>query len=301
MSASLDTLLQQRILVLDGAMGTMIQQRKLDEAAFRGERFKEWKKDLRGHNDLLNLTQPAVIEEIHRQYFEAGADIVEFNPAQDHTQITATVAAKMLKDRAEAEAGMEARHVVRAVQRIFNYRFNERARHRDPLRDPVEVLPPAQRQHCPASLAESFRSLTAPLADPDSPLAIDPRGHALGNLILTAAIFEAATRDLALATDKLLRKHGKKIVDAQLPTRRLADTMIDLFALGAVLARVSTKIEDHGEAAAAVEKEILRAFAAQARRRIEASLAALEENEDASVEALANHVLEVGKYPFDNL
>src|SRR6266850_310698 len=79
MSALLDTLLQQRILVLDGAMGTMIQQRRLDEAAFRGERFKDWKKDQRGHNDLLNLTQPAIIEEIHRQYFEAGADIVETN------------------------------------------------------------------------------------------------------------------------------------------------------------------------------------------------------------------------------
>ena len=79
MSASLDSLLQQRILVLDGAMGTMIQQRKLDEAAFRGERFKDWKKDQKGHNDLLNLTQPAIIEEIHRQYFEAGADIVETN------------------------------------------------------------------------------------------------------------------------------------------------------------------------------------------------------------------------------
>ncbi|MEO6307430.1 MAG: methionine synthase [Nitrospiraceae bacterium] len=79
MSISLETLLQQRILVLDGAMGTMIQQRKLDETAFRGERFKEWKKDQRGHNDLLNLTQPSIIEEIHRQYFEAGADIVETN------------------------------------------------------------------------------------------------------------------------------------------------------------------------------------------------------------------------------
>jgi 5-methyltetrahydrofolate--homocysteine methyltransferase len=61
MSASLVALLQQRILVLDGAMGTMIQQQKLDEAAFRGERFKDWKKDQRGHNDLLNLTQPAII------------------------------------------------------------------------------------------------------------------------------------------------------------------------------------------------------------------------------------------------
>ncbi|MCC2641651.1 MAG: metH, partial [Nitrospira sp.] len=72
-------LLRQRILILDGAMGTMIQRYKLDEAAFRGERFKDWNKDLKGHNDLLNITQPAVIEEIHRQYLEAGADIIETN------------------------------------------------------------------------------------------------------------------------------------------------------------------------------------------------------------------------------
>nr|MBA3753566.1 methionine synthase [Nitrospira sp.] len=72
-------LLRERILIFDGAMGTMIQRYTLDEAAFRGERFKNWHRDLKGHNDLLNLTQPSVIEEIHRQYFEAGADIVETN------------------------------------------------------------------------------------------------------------------------------------------------------------------------------------------------------------------------------
>ena len=76
---SIAAILRERILILDGAMGTMIQQRKLDEAAFRGERFKDWKKDLKGHNDLLNITQPAIIEDIHRQYLEAGADIVETN------------------------------------------------------------------------------------------------------------------------------------------------------------------------------------------------------------------------------
>jgi 5-methyltetrahydrofolate--homocysteine methyltransferase len=76
---SIEQLLKSRILILDGAMGTMIQQRKLDEAAFRGERFKDWQQDLKGHNDLLNITQPAIIEDIHRQYLEAGADIVETN------------------------------------------------------------------------------------------------------------------------------------------------------------------------------------------------------------------------------
>ena len=75
----LQRLLRERIVVLDGAMGTMIQSHKLDEAAYRGERFKSWHKDLKGLNDLLNLTQPDVVEEIHRSYFEAGADIVETN------------------------------------------------------------------------------------------------------------------------------------------------------------------------------------------------------------------------------
>ena len=73
-------LLRGRIVILDGAMGTMIQQRKLDEAAFRGERFKNWRgKDLKGCNDLLNITQPHVVEDIHRQYLEADADIIETN------------------------------------------------------------------------------------------------------------------------------------------------------------------------------------------------------------------------------
>src|SRR5258706_7856215 len=75
----LERLLRERIVILDGAMGTMIQAHKLDEAAFRGERFKDWPRDLKGLNDLLNITKPAVIEEIHRQYLEAGADIIETN------------------------------------------------------------------------------------------------------------------------------------------------------------------------------------------------------------------------------
>jgi 5-methyltetrahydrofolate--homocysteine methyltransferase len=69
----------EHILVLDGAMGTMIQALKLDEAGYRGERFKEWHRDIRGNNDLLNLTQPDAIRAIHLDYFRAGADIVETN------------------------------------------------------------------------------------------------------------------------------------------------------------------------------------------------------------------------------
>ena len=75
----LERLLRERIVILDGAMGTMIQTYKLDEADFRGERFKDWPQDLKGNNDLLSLTQPHIIQAIHRQYLEAGADIIEAN------------------------------------------------------------------------------------------------------------------------------------------------------------------------------------------------------------------------------
>ena len=77
--AALPALLQRRILILDGAMGTMIQRYKLDEAAYRGERFQDFPRDVKGNNELLSITRPHVIREIHDQYFAAGADITETN------------------------------------------------------------------------------------------------------------------------------------------------------------------------------------------------------------------------------
>jgi 5-methyltetrahydrofolate--homocysteine methyltransferase len=77
--AALKAAAAERILVLDGAMGTMIQQLKLDEAGYRGERFKAWNRDVRGNNDLLNITRPEAVRDIHLAYFLAGADIVETN------------------------------------------------------------------------------------------------------------------------------------------------------------------------------------------------------------------------------
>lgn len=78
MSAIRD-LLQERILIIDGAMGTMIQRYKLTEADYRGERFKDWPSDLKGNNDLLCITQPQIITAIQKEYLEAGADIIETN------------------------------------------------------------------------------------------------------------------------------------------------------------------------------------------------------------------------------
>jgi 5-methyltetrahydrofolate--homocysteine methyltransferase len=76
---SIQDRLKESILIIDGAMGTMIQRHKLEEKDYRGERFKDWASDLKGNNDLLVLTQPAIIEGIHREYLEAGADIIETN------------------------------------------------------------------------------------------------------------------------------------------------------------------------------------------------------------------------------
>ena len=75
----LKSLMQQRVLLLDGAMGTMIQQHELEEIDYRGEEFQDHPGDLRGNNDLLSLTQPQVIREIHREYLAAGSDIIETN------------------------------------------------------------------------------------------------------------------------------------------------------------------------------------------------------------------------------
>jgi 5-methyltetrahydrofolate--homocysteine methyltransferase len=78
-TTALKDLLAQRILFLDGAMGTMIQRYKLEEADYRGSRFADWPSDLKGNNDLLSLTQPAIIQAIHQAYLDAGADILETN------------------------------------------------------------------------------------------------------------------------------------------------------------------------------------------------------------------------------
>jgi len=77
--ANIRDLLKEKILVIDGAMGTMIQRYKLTEEDYRGERFKDWPSDLKGNNDLLCLTQPQIIKAIHKEYLEAGADIIETN------------------------------------------------------------------------------------------------------------------------------------------------------------------------------------------------------------------------------
>src|SRR5688572_7730619 len=79
MSDQLHALLRDKILLLDGAMGTMIQRARLAEEDYRGARFRDWPRELRGNNDLLSLTQPRLVRDIHAQYLQAGADVIETN------------------------------------------------------------------------------------------------------------------------------------------------------------------------------------------------------------------------------
>jgi 5-methyltetrahydrofolate--homocysteine methyltransferase len=108
-------LLGERVLVLDGAMGTVIQSYKLGEADYRGERFADWPRDLKGNNDLLVLTRPDVVGEIHRRYFESGADIVETNTFNSNATSQADYGTEALVRELNLAAAQIARRVADEV------------------------------------------------------------------------------------------------------------------------------------------------------------------------------------------
>ncbi|MBE2209121.1 MAG: homocysteine S-methyltransferase family protein, partial [Saprospiraceae bacterium] len=116
-------LLQRRILVLDGAMGTMIQQYKLQEADYRGARFADFHKDIKGNNDVLCLTQPHIVEAIHRAYLEAGADIIETNTFNATTISLADYDMQHLAYEINLEAARIARKAADAFQSVDKPRF----------------------------------------------------------------------------------------------------------------------------------------------------------------------------------
>ena len=109
----LPAILEKRIAILDGAMGTMIQRFKLSEAQYRGERFKNFHKDVKGNNELLSLTRPDVIQDIHEGYLAAGADMIETNT------FGATTVAQADYDMAELaiEMNYESARIAREIGR----------------------------------------------------------------------------------------------------------------------------------------------------------------------------------------
>ena len=112
-AAKLEALLAQRILLLDGAMGTMIQRARLAEEDYRGERFRDWARELRGNNDLLALTQPRLIREIHSQYLQAGADIIETNTFNSTSVAMADYGMESLAKELNSSAALLAKDAAR--------------------------------------------------------------------------------------------------------------------------------------------------------------------------------------------
>lgn len=121
-AAELRHLFHQRIAILDGAMGTMIQRHQLQEEDFRGERFRDHGHDLRGNNDLLCLTRPQVIEDIHLAYFEAGADLVETNTFNANRISQADYRLEPIVTELNAAAAQIATHAARRAEEKLNRR-----------------------------------------------------------------------------------------------------------------------------------------------------------------------------------
>ena len=191
----------KRMLVLDGAMGTMIQDLRLTEADFRGERFTDWPRDLKGNNDLLILTQPDDIEAIHRAYFEAGADIVETNTFSS-TSI------------AQADYGMEA---LAYELNLEGARLARRAAETGDARRPAGRASSPAPSGRPTARRRSRRTSTIPASAP-SPSTISRSAYAEAarglidggaDLILIETIFDTLNAKAAVvAVEEVLAEKG---------------------------------------------------------------------------------------------
>ncbi len=113
--------------------------------------------------------------------------------------------------------------------------------------------------------------------------------------------YEAMTAKLTAAADRILRKHGKNIIEKQFATRRLADIMIDMFVLACVISRVSSAIAEKGEPGSVREREILDAFGWQVKRRVADNFSKIDDNDDEAIKSLADHAVEMEGFSWDNL
>ncbi|TXI42060.1 MAG: methionine synthase, partial [Mycobacterium sp.] len=185
--------LRERIVVIDGAMGTAIQRDRPDEAGYRGERFKDWPSDLVGNNDLLTLTQPHIISGIHREYLEAGADILETN--------TFNANAVSLSDYGMAELSYELNFAGAALARSACDEFSTSERPRyvagalGPTTRTASISPdvndPGARNVSYDQLVAAYRDAAAGLVDGGADLLIGETIFA--TLKATAAIFALET------------------------------------------------------------------------------------------------------------
>jgi len=200
----LERLLRERIVILDGAMGTMIQAHKLEESGFRGERFKDWPQDLKGNNDLLSLTQPQIIQDIHRQYLEAGADIIEANTFNSTTISLADYKLERLAYELNLAGARNARAAADAVMAAQPGRVCFVAGAMGPTSKTASLSPDV---HNPAFRAITFDQLVEAYSE-------QTRGLLDGgvDLLLLETVFDSLNSKAALfAFDKYFEETGHRV------------------------------------------------------------------------------------------
>ncbi|MEO8199530.1 MAG: methionine synthase [Gemmatimonadota bacterium] len=200
----LDRLLTQRILVLDGAMGTMIQSYQLGEADYRGERFAAYSSDLRGNNDLLTLTQPAIIKAIHSAYLDAGADILETNTFNSTRVAMADYGMESLAYELNQEGARLAREVADTFEAADPGRVRLVAGAMGPTNRTASISPdvnrPGFRNISFEALAEAYHEAAAGLLD----------GGA--DLLLVETIFDTLNCKAALfAIEQVFQERGERV------------------------------------------------------------------------------------------
>ncbi|HYA37536.1 MAG TPA: methionine synthase [Candidatus Methylomirabilis sp.] len=200
----LDALLQQRILILDGAMGTMIQRYKLGEKEYRGERFADWAHDLKGNNDLLTLTQPKIIRDIHAAYLGAGADILETNTFNSQSISMADYHMEELVYELNREGAL----LARAVADEFEKKNPSQARYvagvLGPTNRTASISPDVNN---PGLRNTSFDALVAAYTE-------SVRGLLDGgaDLLLVETVFDTLNCKAALyAVDEYFERHGIRV------------------------------------------------------------------------------------------
>ena len=200
----LERLLRERIVILDGAMGTMIQTHNLDEAGFRGERFKDWPQDLKGNNDLLSLTRPEIVQAIHRQYLEAGADMIETNTFNSTAISLADYKLQALAYELNVAGARNARAAADAVMAAQPGRVCFVAGALGPTSKTASLSPDVQN---PAFRAITFDQLVVAYYE-------QARGLMEGavDLLLLETVFDSLNSKAALfAIDKLFEDTGRRV------------------------------------------------------------------------------------------
>jgi 5-methyltetrahydrofolate--homocysteine methyltransferase len=201
---ALPALAENRILVIDGAMGTMIQRLKLDEEGYRGARFKAWNRDVKGNNDLLVLTQPDAIRAIHQAYLDAGADIIETNTFSSTTIAQADYGMESLAREMNREGAKLAREAADAAEAADPSRPRYVAGGLGPTNRTASISPdvndPAARNTSFDELRESYKDAAAGLLE----------GGA--DLLLVETVFDTLNAKAALfAIEELFDEIGESV------------------------------------------------------------------------------------------